>query len=178
MSSGEGGSGRRRALLWVFGVPVGLLLVGLIVGMLLPVEHQAGVQATLPAPAEAVWQRIRDIPASADWRPNVERFETLEDRDGRPAFTEHGDWGPMSFVIDEDVPNERLVTRIIDEPSFGGTWTFELEPVSEGSCRITITEDGTISNPFFRVLSRFVFGYSGNLEKYLAALEAAVGPGE
>ena len=35
---------------------------------------------------------------------------------------------------------------------------------------LTITEDGHISNAFFRFMSRFVFGYTSTMEAYLIDL--------
>jgi hypothetical protein len=54
---------------------------------------------------------------------------------------------------------------------FGGTWTYEVRPTPHGST-LTITEDGEIYNPLFRVMARFVFGYEGTMAAYLAAAEA------
>ncbi len=64
-----------------------------------------------------------------------------------------------------------LVVRIADlDLPFGGTWTYEIAPVAGGST-LTITEDGEIYNPIFRVMSRFVFGYESTMAAYLAAAE-------
>lgn len=75
------------------------------------------------------------------------------------------------YVIVEQAPPRRLVTRVADpELPYGGTWTFELEPDGSGT-RLTITERGQIHNPIFRVIARFVFGYAATMETYLDALE-------
>jgi hypothetical protein len=77
-----------------------------------------------------------------------------------------------AFVIVEQAPPRRLVTRVADpELPYGGTWTFELEPEESGT-RLTITERGQIHNPIFRVIARFVFGYAATMESYLDELEA------
>jgi hypothetical protein len=39
-----------------------------------------------------------------------------------------------------------------------------------GTTRVTITEDGKIYNPFFRFLSRYVFGYAQSMQTYLTDL--------
>jgi hypothetical protein len=36
--------------------------------------------------------------------------------------------------------------------------------------RVTITERGFVTNPIYRVMSRFVFGYHGAQEDFLRAL--------
>ncbi len=69
----------------------------------------------------------------------------------------------------------RLVTRIADERlPYGGTWTYEVEEDAGGS-RVTITEDGEIYNPIFRVVSRFFLGYHATQRSYLRALGAKFG---
>jgi len=44
-----------------------------------------------------------------------------------------------------------------------------------GATRLTITEDGEVSNVFFRFMSRFVFGHTATLDSYLAALTKQLG---
>ena len=65
-----------------------------------------------------------------------------------------------------------LVARIAD-PSlpFGGTWTYRIVPAAAGS-QVTITEDGEVYNPFFRFMSRFVFGHAATIEEFVKNLEA------
>lgn len=54
--------------------------------------------------------------------------------------------------------------------SFGGSWTYELTPVADGT-RLRITENGEVYNPLFRFLSRFVFGHYASIDKFMADLE-------
>ena len=83
--------------------------------------------------------------------------------------------GPVIMEVQESEPPTRFVTRIADpDQPFGGTWTFEIVPSGAGS-RVTITERGEVYNPIFRVMSRFVFGYTGTMQSYLAALTARFG---
>jgi len=58
--------------------------------------------------------------------------------------------------------------------SFGGRWIYELAPDGAGT-RLTITEDGFIKNPVFRLLSRTVFSTASTLERFLADLGAHLG---
>jgi hypothetical protein len=46
---------------------------------------------------------------------------------------------------------------------------------ADGATQVTITEKGTIPNPVFRFLSRFVFGYTATQDAYLRALGRAFG---
>ena len=40
---------------------------------------------------------------------------------------------------------------------------------------LTITEDGEVSNPIFRFISRFVFGHAATIEGFLKSVEAIAG---
>jgi hypothetical protein len=63
-----------------------------------------------------------------------------------------------------------MVTRIADKTlTFGGAWTYELSPQGGGT-RLVITEHGEVYNPLFRFMSRFVFGHTATLDRYLADL--------
>lgn len=69
-------------------------------------------------------------------------------------------------MADELVEPTRVVNRIDDpELPFGGRWIYEMQPNGSGSV-VTITEEGEVYNPVFRVMSRFVFGHHGELERY------------
>jgi hypothetical protein len=72
-------------------------------------------------------------------------------------------------------PPSLLVSRIAD-PSlpFGGTWTYRIQPAAGGSA-VTITEDGEVYNPFFRFMSRFVFGHTATLDEFLKNLQSRAG---
>jgi hypothetical protein len=75
----------------------------------------------------------------------------------------------------EITPPRKLVSRIADPKlPFGGTWTFEITPTAEGST-LRITENGFVTNPVFRFLSRFVFGHTGTIESYLKSLAKKFG---
>ena len=89
---------------------------------------------------------------------------------GKARFREHLADGPIVMTVGEQSPPSRFVTKIDDASQpFGGTWTFEIVPVSEGRTRLTITERGEIYNPIFRALARFVFGYTSTMDSFLKA---------
>ena len=83
----------------------------------------------------------------------------------------HGGDGTIAFEAQESEPPRRLVTRITDKTlPFGGAWTFTLQPV-DGGTKLTITENGEVYNPLFRVMSRFVFGHTATIDRYLTDLQ-------
>ncbi|HSA55072.1 MAG TPA: SRPBCC family protein, partial [Gemmatimonadaceae bacterium] len=111
-----------------------------------------------------------DVARYPTWRPDVQQVDVLPDSDGVFRFRETGRHGVVAYRVERNEPPTRWVTRI-DDPSlpYGGTWTFGLAPRGSGTS-LTITEDGEIYNPIFRVLSRTVFSTAATIEAYQAAL--------
>ena len=143
----------------------------LVVGWLLPDRHRASRQATFRAAPATVWELITNVEAFPSWRGDVKTVERLPDRDGRPVWVEEGSNGRITWPSTQRNRRACSCVRIADlDLPFGGTWTYEIAPRSGGST-LTITEDGEIYNPMFRVMSRFVFGYESTITSYLKAAE-------
>ena len=160
-----------KLLLIVGGLILALVVLVLVVGWLLPVKHQALQAATFSATPERVWQLITDIDSFPGWRGDVKGVTRLPDRDGHIVWVEEGSNGRMKMEVDLSEPPQRLVTRIADpDLPFGGTWTYRISPASNGTT-LTITEDGEVYNPIFRVMSRFVFGHEATMAAYLSAAQ-------
>ena len=119
-----------------------------LVGVFLPVNHEASRSADLPKPPEVVFALLSDVNNYQAWWPGA----TVK-----------------SEVVDSQSPS-KIVTRVIGETQFGGTWTIDVAPTANGS-RVTITERGEIYNVIFRTLSKFVFGYTSTMEDCLAAAQ-------
>jgi hypothetical protein len=119
-----------------------------LLGCFLPVNHEASRNADFSKPPEAVWAVIADPNSYGEWWKGAE----------------------VKTAVVESVPPSKLVTKIVDETQFGGTWTFEITPTTSGS-RLTITERGEIYNVVFRALAKYVIGYTGTMESFLAALK-------
>ena len=60
----------------------------------------------------------------------------------------------------------------IADPSlpFGGTWTYELRAEGSGTS-LTLTEDGEVYNPIFRVMQKFFFSPYKTIDTYLENLK-------
>jgi hypothetical protein len=158
---------------WSLRLVGGLVLLGLAAfgaGALLPTAHVAAMRATYRQPTDRVWQAITDVDAFPAWRTGVTAVERQPTREGRQAWVEVGPQGRVPLEVVEARASSRLVLRIADpDLPFGGTWTYELVP-ADGGCTLTITENGEIYNPVFRLLARFVFGYHATAEQYLVSL--------
>ena len=174
--------GRASVVRWLRWAGIAIAIVVLIVvsilgvGAAIPESHTASVTVELVASPEEVWGLIRDFESSPEWREGVTEVRSVQGADGTSRLVETNDFGTISYRVEAEEPPRRLVTRIVDNTDFGGTWTYELEPEGPRT-RLTITEDGEIYNLFFRFVSRFVMGYDATLKGYARSLEARIGPG-
>jgi uncharacterized protein YndB with AHSA1/START domain len=151
-----------------------VLVIVLIIGWSLPVNHRATSEATFKSSPQYLYQLITDVDRFPEWRSSVERVEHLPDSAGKKRIREVGSDGPIVYEIETAVPDRRLVTRIADRSlQFGGSWTYELIPRGD-STTLRITEDGEVYNPLFRFVSRFVIGHTSTMEKYLADVKRHV----
>jgi uncharacterized protein YndB with AHSA1/START domain len=155
---------------------VGLVVLMTLIGLLVPRDHVAGAAVLVRQPVDRVWAVVRDLGGVSGWWSEMRSSERAPAADGRERWRQAMGGFAMTIVVEADEPPLRLVTRIESPPgaSFGGSWTYEITPTSEGS-KVTVTERGWIANPIFRFLSRFVFGYYRTQEGYLRALGRKLG---
>ena len=117
------------------------------------------------APPERVFAACTDVEAFPTWRSDVQGVDVTT-RTPQLQWRERGSDGTIAFEVQESEPPRRLVTRIADRTlPFGGAWTFTLQP-DGGGTKLTITENGEVYNPLFRVMSRYVFGYTATIDRY------------
>jgi len=164
-----------RIVLLLLAVVVGLGLVIVVVGFLLPVKHEATVSAVIPAAPEQVWAALTDVATYPKWRGDVTSVEMLPTDSGQVAWREQGKNGAISYATELAEPPRRLVTRITDKSlPFGGSWEYVITGDGAGS-RVRITEHGEVYNPVFRFVSRFIMGHTSTVSAYLKALGARFG---
>jgi len=162
-------------VLWIFVVVAGILVIIALIGWLLPKAHTVTREARFRQSPEVLWKTIADIEAMPAWRQGLKSVKRLADQNGMPAWVETSDSGTIPFETVVSQPPSKLVIRIADAKlPFGGTWTYEITAVAEGST-LRIREDGEVYNPVFRFLARFVFGYSGTMDTYLKSLARKFG---
>ncbi len=136
---------------WILRTLLALVaIVGLIalIGYFLPVAHEASRSAEFNQPPEAVFALIADPNTYSSWWSGAD---------------------VKSELVESSAPS-RLVTRIVGETQFRGTWTMEISPTPNGS-RLTVTERGEIYNVIFRTLAKYVFGYTSTMDSFLEAAQ-------
>ena len=164
-----------KIALLIVAVLLGLLIItGLalyLLGRSLPERHTSRVSVVLPAARPAVWAVITDYGKMAEWWPAVKGIR-LETRPNGETWTwnkdSHG--REIAFRTKEEQAPARLVREIMgDDLPFGGTWTFALAEEG-GQTRLTLTEDGFIKPPLFRVIAQYFIGLDRTLKDFTANL--------
>jgi len=162
---------------WILWTVAGLIvLVGLMagIGAMLPLRHHATRKARYRVSPDALYAVIAGPP---DWRTGVKSYGVLPDQDGRKRWWEEDSHNQkVTFELVDGKPPSRLEVRIADAGlPFGGTWTFEIEPVQGGGSALRIHENGEVYNVIFRFMARFFFGYTSTIEGYLRDLGVKFG---
>ena len=143
-------------------VVVVLLAAGVyLAGMSMPREHSASSRVQLTAPRDSVWAVLRAFGDYPKWHPDFKSSVKGERRDGHEVWVQ--DVGGMTMTVEflEIHPPSNLVTEIVtDEKSqWGGVWTYDLVANGAGT-EVTITEDGWVKSPFFRVMMKLMGTHS------------------
>ena len=153
-------------------VVVVVLLVGLmaLIGSRLPKNHVASRSIFLRKSPQDIYAVIRDFASMPKWRAEVKQVDVEGSPGGPVYFREVAKHGTVNYELIEDVPAQRMVTRIRDtDLGYAGQWTYTLA-AENGGTRVMITEDGEVSNVLFRFMSRYVFGQTSTIDSYLTSL--------
>jgi Polyketide cyclase / dehydrase and lipid transport len=150
---------------------VGLGLIVSAIGYTLPVAHTATRERSYSASVDRLFAAVANVGEYPRWRRGVKSVEVLPPQAGKDRFRETGSNGVLTYVLDERVVPQRIVSRIAATGlPFGGRWTYDFSPDPAGS-RLRITEDGEVYNPLFRFMARYVFGHERTMTEYLDDLE-------
>ena len=162
----------------VVGIVGGLvLLAGImaLIGSRLPKAHVVSRSIHLRQSPQEVYAVVRDFGSAPKWRADVKQIE-VDAQPGKPVyFREEAKHGTVNYELVEDVPAQRMVTRIRDtDLGYSGQWTYSFTPENGGTL-VTITEDGEVSNVLFRFMSRYIFGHTATIDGYLESLAKRLG---
>ena len=150
-----------------------VVLVGIValIGSRLPRSHVASRTILLHRAPQDVYAVVRNFESAPKWRSDVKQVEV----EGPLYFREVGKNGTVNYELVEDVPDEKMVTRIRDtDLGYSGQWTYFFAPENGGTL-VTIREDGEVSNVLFRFMSRYVFGQTATIDAYLTSLAKQFG---
>ncbi len=137
-----------------------------LIGSTLPKGHVASRSILLHRTPQDVYAVVRDFGSAPKWRADVKRIEV----ETPVYFREEGKHGTVNYELVEDVPAQRMVTRIRDtDLGYSGQWTYLFTP-ENGGTRVTIREDGEVLNVLFRFMSRYIFGQTSTIDSYLTSL--------
>lgn len=164
-----------KIALIVVGVLIALVVLVALIGLALPRTHSASSRVTLQKPPAEVWAVVRDLGALQGTWKELKSVRRLPDEGGREVWEQNAGGFAMRLIVEESAAPTRLVTRIDAPPdaAFGGTWSYDLQPSGSGS-QLTVTEDGYVSNPIFRVMMKLM-GVHKTADGYLRALGAKLG---
>ena len=135
-----------------------LVLAGIValIGSRLPKAHDASRSIFMRQSPPDVYAVVRDFDSAPKWRSDVKQIEVERQQGGPVYFREVGKNGTVNYELMEDVPAQRMVIRIRDtDLGYSGQWTYLFAP-ENGGTRITIREDGEVSNVIFRFMSRYL----------------------
>ncbi len=164
-----------RIVLWIVGTPVALAVIAFVVGSLLPRDHRAASSLRLATPLATAWDVVRDLGALPSWWPDITAMSRDESaRDGE-TWVQQSRFGASRLTVVAEEPGRSLVTELDAGPkaAFGGRWTYALESSAIGTT-ITVTEDGWVGNPLFRVMMH-LGGTHRTVDGYLRALARRFG---
>jgi hypothetical protein len=151
----------------IVGTLILVAAVAALIGSRMPTEHTIARSLQIKKSPADVYAVIRNVEEAPRWRSDVKRVEILSS----DRFREHGRNGTVTYQIVDDVPGKRMATKILDlNLGYSGSWEYVLEG-SGGGTQLTITEKGVVTNPLFRFMSRYVFGYTATIDAYLRSLE-------
>jgi hypothetical protein len=158
-----------RAVLIAAASLVALAVVVIGIGLMMPREHSATSEITLRQPIDSIYAVLRDIGGMPRWWSDLTVSERVGGVDQERWRQEAGGFA-MQLDVAGDTPPTGFTTKIVEEQGapFGGMWTYRLTPAANGTL-VSVTEDGWVGPPHFRVISR-VMGHHRTIDGMLTAL--------
>jgi len=165
-------------VLWSSVAIAALFVIVTAIGLVLPQDHVVSRTLTLQqhSPPE-VYAVITDFASGPKWRPGLKKVEKTVSRMGLDTWKETYSSGDSLSLRTTgfSMPNY-LVREVADRNGpFSGRWEYSIQRSENGGCTVKITEYGTVSNPFFRFMSKYVLGQASEIDKFLNALAKHLG---
>ncbi|RGB43840.1 hypothetical protein C1646_679735 [Rhizophagus diaphanus] len=166
------------SLVLLFFTGIVTTLVIIILGIfLIPKDRVHSRTAEYSQPQKKIWNTLVRFGAYPQWRSDVIKVEINQPGhippDGFEWFREFTPLGSIKFRIVERLENKLLKREVVREEGvhFGGSWTIELEEISENSTRVTVTEKTSVHNVLHGVMG-LITGYNQTIDLFLTDLGA------
>ncbi|GBB85031.1 hypothetical protein RclHR1_01160025 [Rhizophagus clarus] len=154
----------------------GVITLAIILGILLiPKDYVCSRTAEYAQPYNELWKTLVKFGAYPQWRSNITRVEINPPGhippDGFEWFREITTHSNIKFRIVERCEDRLLKREIVREKGvhFSGSWTIELEEISENSARVTITEKTRIHSVLHKAMA-LILGYNKTIDLFLTDL--------
>jgi hypothetical protein len=161
------------SMLWLAVAVAALFVIVTAIGLALPKDHVVSRTLTLPrhSPPE-IYAVITDFPSGPKWRPGLVKVEKTASRLGLDTWKEtYSSGDSLSLRTTSFSTPNYLVREVADRNGpFSGRWEYSIQRTENGGSTVKITEYGTVSNPFFRFMSKYVLGQTSEIDKFLSAL--------
>ena len=143
----------------------------------LPEVHEVTVKARFRASGPKLWTLISDFEGQPKWKKSLVSVKRQEG-DGEVYVEDYGGT-KLTLKTEERIEGLRLVRALVNQKiPYQGSWTYQLEPLGQEECLLTLTEKAQIQNPVFRFLAQGLFGYEESLKAALTELSEVAGPVE
>src|SRR5580765_4619035 len=127
--------GTHHVLHWILivvGSLVAIVLVIVIIGLLLPRAHVASRTVRYNQPPEVVFDAITDWRSFPNWRQGL-RVSQRAGEGGRTSWVEIAGRNEIPLEVLESSSPTKLVVKVAGQSlPFGGTWTYQIQPTSDG----------------------------------------------
>jgi len=143
------------------------IFILIIVFKLVPEQYEVSSMAYYNCDLKKLWGLVTGFANQASWRTGIIRVEKISDISGRNIWKEFNSNGQvMKIETSEYFPMRRLVRRLINENQDGEIiWIYDFAEVGEVST-LTVSEQGKLVNPIFKLISKFNSSKSKVLNMY------------
>lgn len=151
--------------------------IGLVLyGKTLPFEHHEEITAELNTSSKKVWQILTDYKDMPTWWSAVVKTVDEKQPDGKTVTWNYDQHGKRIGFVTVKQENEKLLVREIVTKGlpFGGSWSFELTPLSSNKTKLTLIEDGFIRPALARIVMIHFIGIRSNMESFIDALKKKI----
>ena len=176
--SGHYGSPKllRRSLI-ALGVLSGFFLLAIATvaffGSQIDKDYTSQVNGVLALNVEQSWDMISNRELAPKWNTSIQQVSRLDSSEEGQLWQEtYSNGASQTFRLQLSPDQHRIIREIEQESSpFKSRWVIELVTQAEDQTEVTITESGSIENPFVRFMTHKILGKDAFIRTYLSNLQ-------